>query len=108
MSETHDVVTPTIDALEALPWTTCHRLQSGDARVRGGYMRGNETGTPDIIVSIYGRTLYLEAKSKDGKLKPAQRRFAERAIRNGCLYATIRSVSEALGIARKILAKGRP
>ena len=39
------------------------RLQSGRARVNGGWMHGCEEGTPDLLVLLHGRAIFIELKA---------------------------------------------
>ena len=51
-------------------------------------------GTPDIVVHRNGLTLYIEVKSKEGKLKPEQVNFHKLLYAQGINTYTVRSVEE--------------
>lgn len=68
-------------------------------RVNSG-MRGTvrlaPPGTPDICLPALG---WMEVKDKEGKLRPAQVRWHERAAREGVRVAVVRSLADALRAA---------
>jgi len=51
-------------------------------------------GTPDMVVHRNGLTLYIEIKSKEGKLKPEQVEFHKLLYAQGISTYTVRSVEE--------------
>jgi hypothetical protein len=106
MSETSDVVTPTITALNGIPGVVAYRLHSGRVKVRGGYMRNNEPGAPDIFAVVKGVPVFFEAKSATGELSDDQTAEAFRISRAGAQVWCIRSVHEALKVARRMLGIG--
>lgn len=77
------------------------REQSGQVRVRRGYMHLAPEGTPDIVGHMPdGRALYLEVKHGKGKERPAQTAFLARARAAGCVCGTVRSVAEAVALVQ--------
>lgn len=59
-------------------------------------------GTPDLIIAAdHGRTLWVEAKSKTGKTKPAQLAIAAILRKHGHEYALVRSFSEFLALVNQ-------
>lgn len=69
------------------------RVQSGQVRVRGGWMHLAPKGTPDLYVVGWG---WLETKTEDGKLSPEQERMHALIGGAGELITVVRSVAEAL------------
>ena len=58
-----------------------------------------EEGTPDLVVrSPGGITTWLETKDEDGKLRPAQKAWHERAKKGGHRVAVVRSVNDAVTV----------
>lgn len=75
------------------------RIQSGKVRVKGGWMQLAEEGTPDLVVrSPGGLTTWLETKVKDGRLRPAQLAWHERAKKGGHRVAIVRSINDAVTV----------
>lgn len=96
MSETSDIVTPTLEALKhmgVIAW----RVNAG-GRTRRSVQA--PPGTPDIIGALppNGRLFGLEAKAGKGKLSEAQEAWHERARRSGVLVGVIRSWKEAVDL----------
>ncbi len=62
------------------------------ARLKG---LGVRSGCPDIIVAMKdGRTIWLELKSPDGTLKPAQKKWRDDLLKLGHQWFLIRDVAE--------------
>ena len=55
-------------------------------------------GVSDIIVLKDGRAMFIEVKSKTGKLSEAQVAFKETVERAGCAYFTVRSVDDLISL----------
>lgn len=72
MSETSEITTPTIRAINQIPYCVAHRLHAGTVKVNGGYMHHDAIGTPDILAVIGANgspsIIYLETKTRTGKL----------------------------------------
>lgn len=99
MAETQDITRPIVDALTQLG-IYCLRLNSGKVRVRGGWMTLCPEGTADIVIFPRGRMpVWVETKTKTGKLRTAQVVFADKIIDLGHSYWTIRSLDEMLEFA---------
>lgn len=95
MSETSDVVTPILNALERAG-ITATRMQAGKVKVRGGWLRLAPAGWPDIIGYLPdGRMFGIEAKTATGKDREAQLAWAARARANRVLVIKARSPAEA-------------
>lgn len=76
------------------------RLQSGKARVRGGWMQGNASGTPDRGALISrGRICWLEVKDETDE-RPSQKEWRERVARLGHEVAIVRTVGDAVAAVR--------
>lgn len=76
------------------------RQNAGGGRVPwGGKMRplqGNPEGTPDLFVAGNGVALWVELKSATGKLRPAQRAWAEAAEAAGLCVVVVRSLDQLI------------
>lgn len=103
MSETSEVTGPTVKALKRIPGIDAWRVQSGILPMGGRYVHCAPPGTPDILVVIRGRVLYLEAKTETGKLSPVQVARHKELRSVGCRVEVIRSVKEAIAIVREML-----
>ncbi len=57
---------------------------------------GVHSGFADLIVLSEGRVLFLEVKSKTGRLRPAQEDFRDTVEAQGFAWALVRSVDDAL------------
>lgn len=99
MSETSDIVTPTIKALAALG-IKAWRVNSGGRR---GRVTLAKAGTPDIlgVLAPTGRLFGLEAKMSGKKPTDAQRAWHESAIASGVRIAVVHSVAEAVEVVRE-------
>lgn len=72
------------------------RVNSGKVPTRNGYFTGASAGTPDtVVVSPYG---WLETKTPEGKLRPKQREWHEKARRDGVRVAVVLTVRDALAV----------
>jgi hypothetical protein len=58
-------------------------------------------GVPDFIVAAPGRTLWVECKTRTGKLSVEQQLWRQRLEGNGHTYHVVRSMSEWLRIAEE-------
>lgn len=54
-------------------------------------------GFSDLIVLSEGRVLFLELKSKTGRLSPAQEQFRDQVQAQGFAWAMVRSIDDVLG-----------
>ena len=100
MSETSEIVTPLLDALESIPGVVALRLHAGSVRVAGGWMRNNRPGTPDILAIVFGFPVFLECKTAKGLVSDAQLDWHAHARRQGCDVVVVRSVSDGLRVVR--------
>lgn len=77
------------------------REQSGQVRVRRGYMHLAPEGTPDVIGYMPdGRLLAIEVKCGKGKERPEQTEWLAKAKAAGCVVGTVRSVAEAVTLVQ--------
>jgi hypothetical protein len=101
MSET-DLSRSIQRALEAIGvWV--ERIQAGEHKVRGGYLRCASPGTPDLMVigaPVDGCVTFLEVKGPKGRLEESQEDWHERARARGIRVFVVRSVAEALEAIR--------
>ena len=78
-----------------------NEITSGDrrARLRQAILvgMGVHPGFADLIVLSGGRVLFLEVKSKTGRLRPSQVIFRDAVQAQGIGWALVRSVEDALG-----------
>lgn len=70
------------------------RNQSGQLKVKGGYMRFGINGLSDITVMLPGSHLYVEVKTLTGKQRDAQEAFEASCRMNGHYYLIARSASD--------------
>lgn len=103
MSETRDVVRPTLELLNGIPGVVAYRIHSGKVKVRGGWMHLAEPGTPDIGVCVRGLAVYFECKAAKGSVSDEQLTWHARARRAGALVFVIRKPSAAVEEVRKLL-----
>lgn len=90
------------DAINSLTSAKVWREQSGQVRVRRGYMHLAPAGTPDIVGYLPGgRFIGIEVKRPKGKERPEQLAFLTRAQQLGCCVGVVRSVEEALKLVRE-------
>jgi VRR-NUC domain-containing protein len=77
-----------------------NEITAGDrrAKVRQAILvgMGVHPGFADLIVLSQGRVLFLEVKSKTGRLSPAQKDFRDAVQAQGFAWALVRSVDDAL------------
>lgn len=60
-------------------------------------VRFGKKGLPDICGYLSdGRALYVECKASDGKLRPEQEAFLDRARKAGCVVILARSVDDLI------------
>lgn len=103
MTETHDVVRPTLDLLNGIPGVIAYRIHSGKAKVRGGWIHLADPGTPDIGATVKGLAVFFEAKAAKGLVSEEQLEWHARARRAGAMVFVIRRPSTAVDVVRKIL-----
>ena len=77
-----------------------NEVTSGDQRAKSRQAilvgMGVHPGFADLIVLSEGRVLFLEVKSKIGRLSPAQVAFRDVVQAQGFAWAMVRSVDDAL------------
>ena len=109
MSETSDVVTPTLRALRNIPGVVAERVQSGTRG--GGKMRLASPGAPDIWCICMGVALLFECKAEGGKTKKktkeAQAEYHERVRRCGGVVLVITKPAQAIEVVRKLMETKR-
>ena len=104
MSETSDVTTPLIEALNAIPGVVARRQHAGRVRIRGGWMHLGAEGWPDILVIVHGRAILLETKPrKGGRMEASQIEMHKKLAANGIPVRVCRGVAEGISIVRDIL-----
>jgi len=73
---------------------------------------GVHAGFADLMVLCDGRVLFLELKSRKGRLSPAQEAFRDAVLAQGFGWALVRSLDDALGaladhgITSRVVATG--
>jgi hypothetical protein len=61
-------------------------------------------GTPDFVIALLGgRSLWVEAKSKTGKLKPEQAAWLAALRRHGHAAEVVRSMSEFINAVKEAM-----
>ena len=103
MSETSEVTSPLVKAINALPFCRAHRVLSGTAPTRGGFIHGADAGFPDICAVVRGTPLYLETKTPEGKLSRTQVKLHDQLRLAGARVSTVRSVSQGIALVRGLL-----
>lgn len=84
-------------AVTALPGAMFWRASSGVFKTeRGGFVRANAVGCPDVLGVYQGRFVGIEVKTPAGRQSPAQKRFQVAVELAGGVYLVTRSVAEAL------------
>lgn len=109
MSETSEVVRPTIDALNRIPGVFAYRVHSGKVKVRNGWMKLADSGFPDIACVVQGAACFFEAKKRRTKnaaivFKKDQLSTHDTLRRCGARVVVIESVAEAIAVVREILS----
>ncbi len=105
MSET-DLSAAIRDALERLPVIVI-RQQSGRVQVRGGWMYLAPNGTPDIqVVTCGGRSVWLESKTPDGKLRPDQTKMHAQLKMLGHVVCVVRTPQQAVDAVIAAIKEG--
>ena len=102
MSETSDIVGPTMKALAKIPGVYALRLQSG----RRGRVQMCPAGTPDILVITRGKAAFLEAKLPGEKFSEPQVSAMFWIERAGSEVYEVNSVSDSLKIVKQLLKAG--
>jgi hypothetical protein len=74
------------------------RIQSGKVRVKRGFMQLCPKGTADIVVFHEGKTFWIEMKTAEGKQRPEQKEFQEKAIAAGHGYLLARTLDDVRGL----------
>lgn len=95
-------VTATILAALALRGYWAWRCNSGGVKTaHGNWFQGAPNGTPDILMVLPGGYLAgIEAKTRVGKQRQAQKEWEARAMSSGVRYALARSGKDAVQIVR--------
>ncbi len=79
---------------------SANEVTAGDRRGRSRQAilvgMGVHPGFADLVVLSQGRMLFLEVKSKTGRLSPAQEVFRDAIQAQGFAWALVRSVDDAL------------
>ena len=76
------------------------RLQGGLVRTPDGraIASGNPPGVADLLFIGEGRAAFIEVKTKNGRVSPAQQYFLDAVRRHGVRAGVARSVEEAIRI----------
>ena len=103
MSEGSEVVGPLMQALtEACIYND--RYQSGEVKVRGGYMMLHKAGTGDVGGFLDGgRAFWIEAKVRKGKLRESQIKWAEMVRARGVLYLVCHDRAQVVPTVQALL-----
>jgi len=122
-SRLYGIITPELGRVikdrvqRRMPEAELHNAIIAECRRRGWqYLHGSmaaEThrtlGEPDfVLMASDGRVFFIECKSRDGKLSPAQRDFAAHAERNGHRVHVVRSFEEFINLTRGIIYNVTP
>ena len=93
------------DGLYKAPGSVFWRANCGGLSMSGRPMRGNPSGTADILGVVSGRPVALEVKRASGKQSEIQTHWQRVWEAAGGLYAVVRSVGEAT--VRKLIGQGK-
>ena len=103
MSESSELTGPLVAAIRKCG-VMCLRMNSGKAKVRGGYLQLHEKGTADILCFPRGRVVWLETKAvaKDyhKEQQKSQADFRAQVLALGHEHHVIRSLAEGLAAVR--------
>lgn len=79
------------------------QLYTEDGRV---ITTGLPKGFPDLFGyrKSDGRIIFLEVKTRNGRLRPEQQRFLEQVQKDGCIAGVVRSVDEARSLIQSEVA----
>jgi hypothetical protein len=82
------------------------RVNSGQTRVRGGFIHGAKKGTADIVVfvrpSFFSTPLWLETKAGKNPQTPEQREFEHKVTAiYGHDYRVIRSIDDLMDVLKE-------
>lgn len=84
------------DGLYKRPGCVFWRANCGGLSISGRPMRGNPSGTADILGVVNGRSVALEVKTRTGKQRESQAHWQAAWEAAGGLYAIVRSAREAV------------
>lgn len=84
------------DGLYKRPGSVFWRANCGGLSISGRPMRGNPSGTADILGVVNGRPVAMEVKRSSGKQSEVQAHWQRAWEAAGGLYVVVRSVSEAI------------
>jgi hypothetical protein len=70
----------------------------------GRCIRLGDAGLPDIILVVppNGSMVGLEVKSATGRIRPAQKEFADKLTKNGGSYYIVRSLVDAMNALKEV------
>lgn len=73
------------------------------ARTRSSYYSysGMTKGAPDLVLVMYGRVVFVEMKTRYGKVRPEQVEFGERCAELGVPYHICRSLEDFQKVVRE-------
>lgn len=94
-------VTLELDGLYCLPGRVFWRANCGGLSISGRPMKGNPSGTADILGVLNGRPVALEVKTETGKQRDTQVHWQAVWESAGGLYAIVRSVGEAIRVVEE-------
>jgi len=98
------LVDPTLDLLK-LHGVWAWRANAGAIETKHDtFVQLAPAGTPDILGArpSDGKLFGIECKTREGKLNQNQRAWREKAERNHVLYFVVRSISDALRVAKEL------
>jgi len=71
-----------------------HNSSGAVRTASGGFMHFGKSGSPDFIVFLPNKTIFLECKSSEGKLSPAQVKCSEIAYKLGITYIVVKEAKD--------------
>lgn len=94
MNKSESVISREIGTFLTDQGYTHWRNQSGQVRVKGGYMHLGINGLADRTVMLNKKHLYIEVKTLEGKQREAQEGFEASCKALGHYYLIARSVAD--------------
>ena len=69
---------------------------TGTSKTTGGILKamGYQAGTPDMLVTYQGQTIWLELKSASGSLTKVQEQCRDDLVTSGCKWALVRTLED--------------
>jgi len=109
-SSTVKAILQYLQLLENMGKLICMRNNSGafkgsytdkDGVTRKRFIRFGKPGSPDILVWLHNRSIFLEVKSKTGRQTPLQKQFQADCEALGLEYYVVKTIDEVERILKR-------